>query len=103
MGWWNGGGAGGGGGNDVDFDFEKNIDIDIDLNVDLDFDIDLDKDVDIDVDIDVNPHIDGNTTSFTIEAEALGQDTFVEVDVVANSIEDELSSLTIVGTVVADG
>lgn len=98
MGWWTGGG-----GVDVDFDFEKDIDIDIELDVDLDFDIDLDKDVDIDVDIDADAHIDGNITNFTVEAEALGGDTFVEVDVVANSIEDELSSLTIIGTVVADG
>lgn len=98
--WWHGGG---GNDADIDFDFDKDIDVDIDLDVDIDYDIDLDKDVDIDVDIDADAHIDGNITNFTVEAEALGDDTFVEVDVVANSIEDELSSLTIVGTVVADG
>ena len=94
MGWWNKGGK--------DVDFDKDIDIDIDLDVDIDYDIDLHKDVDIDFDLSSDLHIDGNTTSFTVEAEAVGDDTFVEVDVVALST-DGLSSLTMVGTIAVDG
>ena len=81
--------------NNNDFDFDKDIQIDVDLEFDVDVDIEFDKDVDIYGDICWDVDVQGNTAMLTLDAEAVGKDTLVEVDAVVLTIEDELSSITL--------
>lgn len=76
-----------------DVDFDKDIDIDIDFDQDFDTDITLDKDVDINVDVCVDVDVEGNSAMLTFDVEAVGKDTFAELDFVVLAVEDELSSI----------
>jgi hypothetical protein len=81
---------------DNDFDFSKDLEIDVD--VDLDFDVDVDVDVNIDkcIDIDIYSDIDldGNSAELSLDAQAIGDDTLVEVISVVLTTDD-LSSVTL--------
>lgn len=83
-----------------DYDFSKDVDIDVD--VDIDYDVDFDKDIDVDTDIDVDidqcVHIDGNFAQITFDVEAVGEDTYAEIDFAVLTVEGELSSITGVAT-----
>lgn len=76
----------------ADVDFYKNIDVEIDVDVKLDVDIDFHKDVDIDVKVDSKAEVEGNIANVSVEAEAYGYDTLVEIDATVLTIEDQLSS-----------
>ncbi len=76
--------------------FFKLIDVDVNFDIKFDTNIDLDKDVDVDVKIDADADIKGNITNLTLDAEALGDDTLVEADVGILTVENQLSSLTLV-------
>jgi hypothetical protein len=80
---------------------EKKFDTEINFDQDTNIDINFDKDVNVDVDIKVDTDIDGNTAIFIFDAQALGKDTFVEVDATVIAIEDTLShaSGSIISTV----
>lgn len=82
-----------------DNDFDKDLEIDVDVEIDIDTDIDFDKDFDADINVTSNTHVDGNSTSVLFDAEALGEDTVVEADIIVLTIEDELSSAT--GSIIA--
>ncbi len=73
---------------------DKSVQVNFDIKFDTD--IDLDKDVDVDVEIDADVNIDGNITNLVLDAEAIGDNTLVEADVGILTIEDQLSSLTLV-------
>ncbi len=77
---------------DDGYDFDKEVDIDVDADIDVDFDFDVTKDFDANINIDSHVNVSGNSTTIAFDAEALGSDTVVEVDVVALTIENELSS-----------
>ena len=76
-----------------DNDVEKEIDIEIYADFDVDVDVNLESDTDIDVDIDVHPTIDGNTANLFFSVEALGKDTFTELDFVVLTVEDQMTSI----------
>ncbi|KLK91311.1 hypothetical protein AA309_20850 [Microvirga vignae] len=63
-----------------DIKFEKTIDAEIDSEVALDWDIEFDKDVEADVKVDSDVDLDGNSTMVTVDAEAYGDNSLVEVD-----------------------
>ncbi len=64
--------------NDVDFD--KEIDVKIDVEVDLDVDINFYKDVDVDIKVDSDVDVKDNLTHVSVEAEAFGDNSLVEID-----------------------
>ncbi len=64
----------------ADVDFDKYIDVDIDVKVDLDVNIDFYKDVDVDIKIESDVDVKGNLTNVSIEAEAYGENSLVEID-----------------------
>jgi hypothetical protein len=78
---------------------EKKFDTEIKFESDTDINIDFDKDVDIDVDIKVDAEIDGNVAIFIFDAEALGKDSYVEVNSTVLVIQDTLSHVS--GSIVA--
>jgi hypothetical protein len=81
---------------DVEYDFEAYVDLDIDTEVTYDSHLDVDACIDVDVDI------DGNTATWNIDAQAFGDDTAVEVNVVAFAA-DEYSNVVTTGYVAVDG
>lgn len=83
----------------ANLDIEKDIDIDIDSDLDIDTDVDLDTDIDVDADVDSDVDVEDTLTTVTFEAEAIGNQTLVEVDVVVLSVDNELSSAS--GVIVA--
>lgn len=76
--------------------FQKDLDIVVD--VDLEFDVDVEASVEsstslfIDVASDVD--LDGNTAEFTLDAQAIGEDTLVEVIASVLTVDNELSSIS---------
>lgn len=64
----------------ADVDFDKYIDVDIDVKVDLDVNIDFYKNVDVDIKIESDVDVKGNLTNVSIEAEAYGENSLVEID-----------------------
>ena len=78
--------------NEVDFD--KEIDVNIDVDVELDWEINFDKFYNVDIDVNTDVDIEDNLTSVTIEAEAFGENTLVEIDA-AVLTTDYLSSAAV--------
>ena len=75
-------------------EFDKEIDVDIDVEVDLKWDIEFDKDVDVDIKVDSDVDVKDNLTSVTVEAEAFGDNSLVEIDM-AVLTTDYLSSAAV--------
>ncbi len=75
---------------DVSYDFDASVDLCVDTNVDYN------SDIDVDVDIDVCVDIDGNSASWSLDAQAIGDDGAVESNVVA-IVTDDYASLTMTG------
>ena len=75
---------------------DKDIDIDIDFDWDKDVDIyvDIHKDIDVDVDLDQYVDLQGNFANLLGDFEAIGDDTFVEVEASVLTT-DYLSSVTL--------
>lgn len=69
-------------GNDFDFSKDLDINVDVDIDLDVDVDVDIDKDVNICIDINQDLYIDGNTAELNLDAEAIGDNSLVEVDAV---------------------
>jgi len=88
--------------NNDEFEFEKDIEIDVDTEIDFDTEVNLEVDKDVDVDIKVETEVEGNSAFLTADVEAIGKDTFVEVDTSVLAVEDQLSSVVIVGAAVVD-
>ncbi|KAA2211951.1 hypothetical protein [Teichococcus oryzae] len=86
------------GGND-NYDFETDIEIDVDVDLDLYSDVDVyySSDINIDANIDVDVDINGNLANFNVDVEAIGDDTFVELNL-AVLTTDNLSMITASGT-----
>jgi hypothetical protein len=78
-----------------EFDFGKaiNVDFDTDINVDAQTSLTVDKTVDVDVGIVTN--IEGNTAILVADVEAIGKDTFVQLDTSVLVVEDTLSSISV--------
>jgi|RhiMethySRZTD1v2_1073278.scaffolds.fasta_scaffold3479723_1 preprotein translocase subunit SecB len=83
-----------------DFDYDKELSIDVDTNIDFDTDITLDVYKDVNVDVDVCTNVEGNSAFLVADVEAIGTDTFVEVDASVLAVEDQLSSVTLAGQAV---
>jgi hypothetical protein len=80
--------------NNNNVDFDKDIDVDIDVDSNSDYSVDVSVDANIDICIESEVDIEGNSAVLTFDAEAVGDDTAVTVDVVVLTIEDELSSIS---------
>lgn len=72
-------------------DFEKYIDVEINTTINLEVDIDFYKDFDAHFDVTSYVCVEGNLTNVSVEAEAYGWDTVVEIDAVVLTT-DYLSS-----------
>ncbi len=81
---------------DNDFEFDKDLEIDVDIDLDFDVDVDVDVNIEkcIDIEIDSDVDLDGNTAELSLDAQAIGDDTLVEVIAVVLTTED-LSSVTL--------
>jgi hypothetical protein len=79
---------------DVTYDFESYIDVDFDTEVNYDSEIDLNVDVCVDVEI------DGNSVSWSLDAQAIGDDGAVDAVVTAIATDDYVS-LTMSGVAAA--
>jgi hypothetical protein len=79
----------------VDKEFNTEINFDQDTNIEIKFD----KEVDVDVDIKVETDIEGNTAILIFDAQAVGEDTFVEVDTTVIVVEDTVSHVS--GNIIA--
>ena len=77
------------------FEYESNLEIDISADIQFDADITLDVYKDVDVDVDVNTYVEGNSAFLVADVQAIGKDTFVEVDASVVTIENQLSSITL--------
>lgn len=83
-----------------DFEWELDVEYDFDAYVDLDIDTDVSYDsyVDVDTNIDVCVDIEGNSVTFNVDAQAIGDDGAVEVNALAIATDD-YASLTLTGYV----
>jgi hypothetical protein len=77
------------------FEFEKDVDLDIDNNIDFTAATTLTIAKDVDVDISVDTNIEGNTAILVADVQAIGTDTFVQVDTSVITVENALSSVSI--------
>jgi hypothetical protein len=75
---------------DAYYNFEAYVYMEFDTFVDYDSDLDVDHTIDVSVDI------DGNEATWNVDAQAFGEDTAVEVNVVAIT-SDDYSSVTTSG------
>ncbi|UEM24589.1 hypothetical protein JL100_030720 (plasmid) [Skermanella mucosa] len=78
-------------------DFETDSDIEIDFDADINFDTEIKLDVykDVDVDVKVETDVEGNSAFLVADVQAIGKDTYVQVDTAVMTIEDQLSSVTV--------
>jgi hypothetical protein len=74
-----------------DFDKEFEIDVKLDFETNVDVNVDIKKDIDVDMDLD---DLKGNGATLTLDVEAFGENTLVEVvsSVIAT---DQMSSVTV--------
>jgi hypothetical protein len=79
-----------------DFDLDKAINVDLDTNIEFNAETNLTVDKTVDVDIGVVTHVEGNTAILIADVEAIGQDTFVQVDTSVLAVENQLSSVSII-------
>jgi hypothetical protein len=70
---------------------KKDIDLKVDFDLDIDIDIDFKKNFDANIYINSDVDVKGNSTTLTFDAEAIGYDSVVEVDLVVLTT-DGLSS-----------
>lgn len=77
---------------DLDIDVKKDfeVDVDVEFDVDVKVDVDIDKDIDVKTDID----LDGNAATLSLDVQAIGYDTLVEV-VSTVLATDNYSSVTV--------
>ncbi|WP_017327794.1 hypothetical protein [Synechococcus sp. PCC 7336] len=77
------------------FIVDKTVNSTVNNVITFDTDITFDKISTTDVLVVADADIDGNITTLTLDAEAIGSDTLVEVDSSVLSIHGELSSLSL--------
>ncbi len=77
---------------DDDFKFDLDKDVKIDVELELKLDVEIKKDVEIDVKIDADADVKGNIAEVVFDAQAFGDDTFVQADIFTIAIEDTMSS-----------
>jgi hypothetical protein len=83
-----------------EFEYDKDLDISVDTDINFDTSVMLDVYKDVVVYTDVYTNVEGNSAFVTADVEAIGYDTFSELDVSVLAVEDTLSSVTLVGTAV---
>jgi hypothetical protein len=83
---------------DDSFEFKKEVEIKVEAELEfkVDVDVEVKKEVKVDVDIEQKVELKGNVAIFAIDVEALGYDTFVELNL-AVLTTDEMSQITAVG------
>ncbi len=79
----------------VDYDFESYVDVDFDTKNTYD------SHVEITECISWNPYIEDNSVVFNVDAQAFGDETLVDVSIVALALDNEYSSFTATGVVIA--
>jgi hypothetical protein len=87
--------------NEFEYDLDVNYDFYAETDVKFETDNKYDSYVEIDEDICWDPHVEGNSVVFNVDAQAVGSDTLVDVSIVAFAVEDEYSSFTATGVVIA--
>jgi len=75
----------------TDVNLDKDIDINVDYNFNSDTYIDFDKDVNIDVNVNSCVDVQGNFAQVTFDAEAVGENGYVQADLVVLTIDNELA------------
>jgi hypothetical protein len=75
-------------------EFNKQINSEVNTNLNTNVDVDFFKDFDLTSDIVSNVDLEDNVASIIFDAEALGEDSLVEVDVAVLTVENELSSVS---------
>lgn len=88
--------GGHGGNNDFNWDLDVTYDFDSEVSSEFDMTNDYDSDLNSDVDIDVCVDIDGNSATFYIDVQAVGDDGATEVSLAVVTTED-YSSIVISG------
>jgi hypothetical protein len=81
--------------NDGGFHKDVDIEVDIDLEFDVDVDVDVENDTSVSTDITSDIDIDGSTAELTMDAQAIGEDSLVEVAASVLTVDNELSSLSV--------
>ena len=80
---------------DSDFEIETDVETAVSNDIDFDTDISFEKDVSTNVGVFSDVEVDGNLSTLTVDAEAIGSNTLVEVDSSVLSVENELSSVSL--------
>jgi preprotein translocase subunit SecB len=78
-----------------EFEFDKDVDIDVVSDIDFNTEATVTIAKNVDVDVAVVTHVEGNTAFLVADVEAIGKDTFVEVDASVLAVENQLSSVSI--------
>ena len=79
-----------------EFEYDKDLDINVDTDISFDTSVTLDVYKDVVVYTDVYTNVEGNSAFLVADVEAIGYDTFVEVDTSVLAVEDKLSSGSVV-------
>jgi len=75
---------------DVTYDFEAYVDLDVDTSVSYESCVDVNSNIDVCVDI------EGNSATFNVDVQAIGDDGATEVNL-AVIVTEEYSSITLTG------
>ncbi|MGG5812498.1 hypothetical protein [Falsiroseomonas sp. CW058] len=86
---------------DLDLDdLEVIYDTEAWVDVSIETDNSFSDHVDISEDICWEPSVDGNSVVFNVDAQAFGEDTLVNVSILAFAVEDQYSAFTSSGVIV---
>jgi preprotein translocase subunit SecB len=78
-----------------EFEFDKDVEVDVVSDIDFNTEATVTIAKNVDVDVAVVTHVEGNTAFLVADVEAIGKDTFVEVDASVLAVENQLSSVSI--------
>jgi hypothetical protein len=77
-----------------EFEYDKDLDINVDTDISFDTSVTLDVYKDVVVYTEVYTDVEGNSAFATVDVEAIGYDTFSELDLSVLAVEGQLSSVT---------
>ena len=86
---------------DVKLEMDVKYDFTAYVNLDCDTDNTYENFVKIEEDIDWDPKVEFNSVLFNIDAQAFGDETLVDVSVIAIALNNEYSTFTASGVVIA--
>jgi hypothetical protein len=82
---------------DPGFEYEKDFEVDVDIDLDFDSDVEVNVDIEKYVDVCIESHVDldGNVAELALDAQAIGDTTLVEAIVSVQTVDNELSSISL--------